>query len=74
MAWFGREQWQGFTSNHTHWHYAHKDSSNLDSLPLTTAVLASLMDIPLYHTATWEDSDFELIGQIIGEEIIDCLK
>lgn len=68
-AWFGREQWLGFTSNYNHWNYCKKEAlSGADEL------LKGLFDMPLYHTNKWEGSDFEVIGRIlweVGEEVVN---
>lgn len=45
-AWFGSD-WNGFTSTYKHWKYTNASSERTDDF------LDTLIDIPLYHTASW---------------------
>jgi len=91
IAWFGQEQWVGFTSTIEHWKYIFDNAQDpaiadarrageqvreADSittcdqdLPKTRTVLQRLCDVPLYHTATWDDADFVQIGDIIKHAV-----
>ena len=37
----------------------------------TTKMQANLCDVPLYHTMTWTEEDFQLIADIVQEAITD---
>jgi len=62
-AWFGSD-WNGFTSTYKHWKYTNVGSERTDDF------LDTLIDIPLYHTSSWSDEDFNLIARIINEEAL----
>jgi len=62
-AWFGSD-WTGFTSTYKHWKYTNASSERTDDF------LDTLIDIPLYHTASWSNEDFVLIARIINEEAL----
>ena len=71
----GRPEPSGFTSNIKHWGYIHDNDTNeadaevgngrglphtaRSDLSQTLAVMQTLCDVPLYHTSTWQDVDFE---------------
>jgi len=63
LAWFGCTDVNGFTSTHKHWRYV--PSCDLNK---TDLLLHNLFDLPLYHTMSWDDQDFQTISQIIIEE------
>lgn len=69
LAWFGRQQWLGFTSTATHWEYANQSKP---SLPQTEEVLRCLVDLPLYHTSPWADKDFEQIAAVLCRALDDA--
>jgi len=62
-AWFGSD-WTGFTSTYKHWKYTNASSEGTDEF------LDTLIDIPLYRTASWSDEDFLLIARIINDEAL----
>ena len=70
VAWFGRGQWLGFTSTAKHWEYSRSGDEPV-CLPQTEQVLKCLVDLPLYHTATWQDQDFEHIAAVLCQAIDD---
>merc|ERR1711924_106155 len=79
IAWFGRSHWEGFTSTSRHWKYVdaqndHPTDRQHDHLKLTQELLRTLCDIPLYHTSSWNDNDFEVIGQIIASVVSRIAK
>jgi len=76
VSWFGRPEPAGFTSNIRHWGYIfdNKPISGEDALttadpelPKTLEVMRTLCDVPLYHTSTWSDGDFEAMAQMFRE-------
>lgn len=60
MAWFGRDQWLGFTSTARHWAYA-----GAQQVPNTEAILSTLLDVPLYHTSGWDEEDLETVAAVV---------
>ncbi len=62
LKWFGADTPVGFTSRHSHWHYA-----NPEPLPKTEAILSGLIDMRLPLTFTTEDA--RLIARIIADEV-----
>eukprot|EP00929_Paragymnodinium_shiwhaense_P067468 TRINITY_DN33957_c0_g1_i1.p1 TRINITY_DN33957_c0_g1~~TRINITY_DN33957_c0_g1_i1.p1 ORF type:complete len:513 (-),score=47.66 TRINITY_DN33957_c0_g1_i1:330-1778(-) len=77
-AWYGRESWVGFVSTYKHWSYVTEsgDGRQAQESPHTDgrsdvsdALLDTLIDIPLYHSSLWEDSDFVLLADIIMEAL-----
>ena len=79
VSWFGRPEPAGFTSNIQHWGYIfdNKPAEGTDTkpsltaadpeLPQTLEVMQTLCDVPLYHTSTWSDSDFEAVARMFRE-------
>ena len=63
LKWFGADQPVAFTSRHQHWAYA-----TPQSLPLTDAVLAGLVDMRVPLTFSPEDCD--LIARILRAEAL----
>jgi dTDP-4-amino-4,6-dideoxygalactose transaminase len=62
LKWFGATSPTGFTSRHSHWHYA-----NPEPLPRTEAILSGLIDMRLPLTFTTEDAS--LIARIIAGQV-----
>ncbi|NKB27113.1 MAG: aminotransferase class I/II-fold pyridoxal phosphate-dependent enzyme [Rhodobacteraceae bacterium] len=62
LKWFGAATPTGFTSRHSHWHYA-----NPEPLPRTEAILSTLIDMRLPLTFTTEGA--ALIARIIADEV-----
>jgi len=65
LAWFGKGEVEGFTSNHSHWRYAECGAAARE---MTQELLHNLFDLSLYHTCHWDDQDFVTIADILQEE------
>jgi len=76
VAWFGRPNPLGFTSALSHWEYVFanqvhpedpiaKADSGMHALPATRKIIEKLFDVPLYHTSTWQDADFQQVAAIL---------
>lgn len=61
LKWFGAAAPTGFTSRHSHWHYA-----NPQPLPATEAILSGLIDMRL--PLTFSDADARVIAAIVADE------
>lgn len=71
VAWFGRPEFLNFTSTFRHWEYTGVDCGELEQ---TARVQQNLVDVGLYHTMTWTNQDFELIGKIVQEVVTEELN
>lgn len=67
LAWFGGN-WAGFTSTLKDWKFA--DPTGEDRLTISR-IMGSLVDVPLYHTASWPDSAFEKLGRVIVDTVME---
>lgn len=69
LAWFGGPC-KGFTSTLRDWKFA--DPSGEQWKDAIGQVVQSLLDLPLYHTASWSDQIIEQLGtQLVG--VITCV-
>jgi len=71
LAWFGGP-WRGFTSTLKDWKFA--DPSSEQWKPGYAETLKALVDLPLYHTASWKDGVFAKLGATIVEIVTDVAK
>ena len=77
VAWFGRPGFLNFTSTHRHWQYEAfmgAEKEDKPDLSKTTAMQKNLCDLPLYHTMTWTEEDFQLIADIVQQAVNDELE
>eukprot|EP00413_Alexandrium_margalefii_P009223 CAMPEP_0204533560 /NCGR_PEP_ID=MMETSP0661-20131031/12356_1 /ASSEMBLY_ACC=CAM_ASM_000606 /TAXON_ID=109239 /ORGANISM="Alexandrium margalefi, Strain AMGDE01CS-322" /LENGTH=452 /DNA_ID=CAMNT_0051539917 /DNA_START=47 /DNA_END=1405 /DNA_ORIENTATION=- len=68
LAWFGGP-WRGFTSTLKDWKFA--DPSSEQWKPAYAETLKVLVDLPLYHTASWRDSAFTKLAAVLVDTITD---
>eukprot|EP00931_Biecheleriopsis_adriatica_P077845 TRINITY_DN5132_c0_g2_i2.p1 TRINITY_DN5132_c0_g2~~TRINITY_DN5132_c0_g2_i2.p1 ORF type:complete len:458 (-),score=85.12 TRINITY_DN5132_c0_g2_i2:48-1421(-) len=70
LAWFGGK-WRGFTSTLKDWKFA--DPNGEQWQRTNAAALQSLVDLPLYHTASWHESVFEKLAALIVNAVNDVV-
>jgi len=73
LAFFGGP-WSGFTSTLKHWKFADPDGSQWAGVPGQQKAERTLLDVPLYHTAAWEESDVLALAELLHEIIDECAK
>ena len=81
VAWFGRPNPVGFTSTLSHWEYVYDNKPEGEApdeahmadaeeglfgrCQETGRLQRTLCDVPLYHTSSWSDEDFQEIATIL---------
>lgn len=71
LAWFGG-RWNGFTSTLKDWKFADPAGEQLKEN--YSATIQNLVDLPLYHTASWPDGVVERLAELLVDAITEVAQ